>query len=131
MGIVEGVHRQVILGKLGLLRIGRRKLLLVCVINGPVLGKQFGLAVANIVGVRKAKIDQERIAVFGGFAFGQVFQHPFGVPSASGFVRASPLRGVVANGEQFVGRLVAIAPFAGSHRVVACPIEDCGHRELG
>ena len=75
----------------------------------------------------EAKVDEKGVRVLCLFPSVEVMDHPVAVPLATGFRGSAPLGGVLADGEQFVGRIVAVSVFAGAHGVVAGAVEDCGN----
>ena len=104
--------------------------LLVPVIGGAVLGEQFRGAIADIVGMGEAEVDEEGILVLGGLAFVQVVEHLLAMPLAARLGGAAPLGSVAADGEAGIRGLVAVPVLAGPHRVVAGPVEDLGQGVL-
>ena len=110
--------------------MGRGERALVLVIHRAVLFQELRLAVAHVVGVRESEVDQEWFAVLHLGAVVEVVQDLLAVPGAACFVSAAPPGGVVANGEEGVGGLVAVAPLAGTHGRVAGPVKDGGHGVL-
>ena len=78
----------------------------------------------------EAVVDQEGLGVLGRLAFCEVVHHAVAVPRAAGFGGAAALGGVVADGEELVGGVVAVAHLAGAHGGVAGAVEDGGERLL-
>ena len=102
MAVVERMLRQIIDRQGRLLRIGRREILLVFVIDCSVLREQLRSPVSRVVRVRKTEVDQERLLVPAGLAIVQVVRDLITVPDAAGFVGAASFCGVVSNRELLV-----------------------------
>ena len=128
--MVERMLRQVVDGQCRLFGVGRRKNVFVFVIDRAVLCEKFRRAVARVVRVREAEVDQEWFLVFAGLAIVQVVHHLIAVPDASRFISAAAFCCVMTDRELLVGTLVAVASLTGSHRAEARLIEDSSHRAL-
>jgi len=92
------------------------------VVGRAIFREESGLAVARVVRVREAKIDEKRITVLRGLAILEISEHLFAVPCATGLIGPAAFGGVLANGEELVSGLVTVAQFAGAHGVVASAI---------
>ena len=85
-------------------------------INGPILLKKFGRAIASVVRVRETKVDQEWLVVLGRFSFSKIVEHLLCMPCTAGFLCSAALAGVATDRELHIGRFVAISKLACSHR---------------
>ena len=130
VGVVKGVGGEVVGGQGRLQGVQGRRRGLVGVIGGAVLGEQLGLAVAGVVRMREAEVDEEGIGGFGRGAFREVVHDAVAMPGTAGLVIATAFGGVVTDGEEPVGGLVAVAHFAGAHGGVTSAIEDSGQGVL-
>ena len=131
MTVEEGMLGQVIQRQGRLQGVQGWDRLFVGVIDRAVLRIELRFAVARIVRVREAEVDEERVGVLGGLAVIQVVQHLVGMPGAAFFILGAVVGAIMAHGELLIGGLVAVPAFAGAHGVVASGIEDGGHGEFG
>ena len=69
VAMVKGVFGQPVDGQIRLLRIGRRQGGFVAMVHSTVFFQKLRRAIADIVWMRKSKIDQEGICVLDQFAF--------------------------------------------------------------
>ena len=99
-------------------------------VHSTVFFQKLRRAIADIVRVRKAEVDQKRIGVLNQFAFVQVIKHALGVPGASGLGSAAAFGGIMYHRKLFVGIVVTVAAFAGAHGFVAGPVEHRCQRVL-
>ena len=129
--MVEGVFGQPVDRQGRLLGIGWGQIHRVEVVDRPVLLKQTRFAVAHVMRMRKAVINEEGVLVLGRLALFQVIHDLFPVPMAALFVGATAASTVVTHSEELVGGLVAVAVLAGAHGVVAGTIEDRRQSVLG
>ena len=130
VAVIEGMRGEIVRRQFRLLGIGGRRRTLVSVIDRAVFRQQFRRAVADVVRMREAVVDEEGLGVLPRLALREIIHHPVAMPRAAGFGGAAALGGVVADGKEFVRGLVALALFAGPHRGVAGPVEERGDRLL-
>ena len=109
MAVRKGMGGQIVFGKGGLLGMRGRERRRVGVVGRAIFREESGLAVARVVRVREAKIDEKRITVLRGLAILEISEHLFAVPRATGFVSPAAFGGILAHGEKLVSRLVTVA----------------------
>jgi hypothetical protein len=88
------------------------------------IAERFGSAVADIVRMREAEVDEKRPRVVFAFARAEVIEHAFGMPSATSFRRAAAFGGIMNDIKQIVRRWVAVSLFASAHGGVSSTTED-------
>ena len=93
-------------------------------VGGAVFCEQLRLAIAGVMGMRQAEVDEKRALVLFLFPFAELIEHAVGVPSTAGFVGAAALGGVVDDAELLVRCGIAVALFAGAHGGVSGAVED-------
>lgn len=69
------------------------------VVGGTVFCEQLRRAIALVVGMRQAEVDEERTLVIFCFPFAKLFEHTLGMPGAAGFRGAAAFGGVSGAGE--------------------------------
>jgi len=86
--------------------------------------QEFWPAVACVMWMRKAKVNEEWIIVIAHLSLLKVFQNLFGVPRAAFFITCSSSGAIMAYCKKLVCRFVTVAIFACPHGVVPRVIED-------
>ena len=104
--------------------VGGRRHGFVRVVGGSIFCEQLRCAIADIVGMGKAEVDEERSCVIFFFPFAEVIEHAISMPGGAGFVSAAAFRCIVDDAELFVRGGVAVALFAGAHGGVSGAVED-------
>jgi hypothetical protein len=127
---MKRMRGQIVRREFRLPRVRRRRLAFVDVIDRAVFRQQFRRAIALVVRMGKAVVDQKGFRVLRRLALREVIHHPIAVPFAAGFSRAPALGRIVAHGEELVRGLIAVAHLTRPHRRIAGSVEDCGQRLL-
>ncbi len=96
----------------------------VAVIFCAIFGEELGLAVALVVRVGEAEVDEEGFFGFLGLAVTEVVHDLLAVPVGAGFIGFAALGGVFDDLEFAVGDAVAVSLFAGAHGLVASVVKE-------
>lgn len=126
VAVGKGVDFEVVDGEFRLLGVESGEGISIAMIFSSVFGEEFGLSVSLVVWMREAEVDEERLFGFPGLAVTEVVHDLLAVPVGTGLVGFAALGGVFDNLKLAVGKAVAVATFAGAHRLVAGLIENFG-----
>lgn len=128
VGVVERVGGKPVGRQRRLLGVGGRRGGSVGVVSGAVFGEKCRRAVALVMGMGEAEVDEKWAFVLFCLPLAEVFEHALGVPCAARCRCATAFSGVVNDVVEFVCGGVTVALFARPHGGESGAIEDGAER---